>query len=180
MRAVSAILVRRAVAADVPAIADVHVRAWRAVYRGLVADEVLDRLTVEGRARTWDELLAAEGEAPGTTVAEVDGAIAGFCTIVTPSRDDDAPPGTAEIPAIYVDPARQRRGVGAALLENALDGLGQRGWERVTLWVIAANAPARAFYARFGFAPDGTSQAAEALGATLDRLVRDGVRTSSR
>jgi len=109
LRAVSAILVRRAVAADVPAIADVHVRAWRAAYRGLVADEVLDRLTVEGRARTWDELLAAEGEAPGTTVAEVDGAIAGFCTIVTPSRDDDAPPGTAEIPAIYVDPARQRR-----------------------------------------------------------------------
>ena len=97
MRAVSAILVRRAVAADVPAIADVHVRAWRAAYRGLVADDVLDRLTVDGRARMWEELLAMEGEAPGTTVAEVDGAIAGFCTVVTPSRDDDAPAGTAEI-----------------------------------------------------------------------------------
>ena len=169
---------RRAVADDATAIADVHVRAWQTAYRGLVADEVLDRLTVEGRARK--ELLAAEGEAPGTTVAELDGAIAGFCTIVTPSRDDDAPPGTAEIPAIYVHPARQRRGVGAALLDGALDGLGQRDWERVTLWVIAANAPARAFYARFGFAPDGTSQAAEALGATLDRLLRDGVRTSPR
>ena len=124
---------RRAAAADVPAIAGVHVRAWRAAYRGLVADEVLDRLTVEGRSRMWEDLLAAEGVAPGTTVAEVDGAIAGFCTVVTPTRDDDAPPGTAEIPAIYVDPARQRRGVGAALLEGALDGLGRGGLGRVTL-----------------------------------------------
>jgi len=172
--------VRRAVADDVPAIAGVHVRAWRTAYRGLVAGEVLDRLTVEGRAQMWEELLAAEGEAPGTTVAEIDGAIVGFCTVVAPSRDGDAPPGTAEIPAIYVDPAWHRRGVGAALLEGALDGLGRRGWARVALWVIAANAPARAFYGRFGFAPDGASQAAEALGATLDRLVRDGVRTSRR
>jgi len=172
--------VRRAVADDVPAIAGVHVRAWRTAYRGLVAGEVLDRLTVEGRAQMWEELLAAEGEAPGTTVADIDGAIVGFCTVVAPSRDGDAPPGTAEIPAIYVDPAWHRRGVGAALLEGALDDLGRRGWKRVTLWVIAANAPARAFYERFGFAEDGASQAAEALGATLDRLVRDGVRTSRR
>jgi hypothetical protein len=42
------------------------------------------------------------------------------------------------------------------------------------LWVVATNEPARAFYASFGFAPDGASQTVEALGASLDRLVREG------
>jgi ribosomal protein S18 acetylase RimI-like enzyme len=170
---VSAIAVRRAVESDAAAIAAIHVRAWQAAYRGIVADEILDGMTVERRERMWSELLAGGRDAPATTVtiAELDGAVAGFCTVATPSRDDDAAPGTAEIPAIYVDPDHMRRGVGAALLGAALEGLDQGGWGRVTLWVFAGNDAARAFYARFGFEPDGTSRVIEAFGAGAERLV---------
>jgi ribosomal protein S18 acetylase RimI-like enzyme len=177
---VSAIAVRRAVEGDAAAIAAVHVRAWQAAYRGLVADEILDGSRIEGRERMWNELLAGGRDAPATTVAEVDGAVAGFCTVAAPSRDDDAPPRTAEIPAIYVDPDHLRRGIGAALLGAALDGLEQGGWERVTLWVFAGNDAARAFYARFGFEPDGTSRLMEAFGASVDRLVRPAAPSASR
>jgi ribosomal protein S18 acetylase RimI-like enzyme len=169
---VNAIAVRRAVEGDAAAIAAVHVRAWQAAYRGIVADAILDRLTVEDRERMWTDLLAGGADAPATTVAEVDGAVAGFCTVATPSRDEDAPPCTAEIPALYVDPDRRRRGIGATLLGAALRGLEQGGWERVTLWVFSGNDAARAFYARFGFEPDGTSRPIEGMGAAADRLVR--------
>ena len=50
---VSAIVVRRAEKDDVPAIAGVHVRAWRTAYRGLVHDAVLDDLSVAERERMW-------------------------------------------------------------------------------------------------------------------------------
>jgi ribosomal protein S18 acetylase RimI-like enzyme len=169
---VSPIAVRRAVEGDAAAIAAVHVRAWQAAYRGIVADAILDGLAVADRQRMWSGLLAGGDDATATTVAEVGGAVAGFCTVATPSRDDDAPPSTAEIPALYVDPHRRRRGIGAALLEAALDGLEQDGWERVTLWVFSGNDAARAFYARFGFEADGTSRPIEAMGAAADRLVR--------
>jgi ribosomal protein S18 acetylase RimI-like enzyme len=169
---VSAIAVRRAVEGDAAAIAAVHVRAWQVAYHGIVADAILDGLTLADRERMWAGLLAGGDGTPATTVAEVDGAVAGFCTVATPSRDDDAPPGTAEIPAIYVDPDHMRRGIGAALLEAALRSLELGGWGRVTLWVFAGNDAARAFYTRFGFIPDGTSRPIEAMGAAADRLVR--------
>ena len=56
---------------------------------------------------------------------------------------------------LYVLPERRRGGLGSALLTAGLDELHARGGEVATLWVFTANHPARAFYARFGFVPDG-------------------------
>ena len=42
---------RRAVEGDAAAIAAVHVRAWQVAYRGIVADAILDGLTVPDRER---------------------------------------------------------------------------------------------------------------------------------
>lgn len=39
--------VRPAVPGDARAVADVHVRAWRAAYRGLLTDASLDELSVD-------------------------------------------------------------------------------------------------------------------------------------
>ncbi len=165
---------RHAEKADVPAIAGVHVRAWRAAYRGLVHDAVLDSLSVAEREQMWNGLVPSRDDAHVTIVTEIEGEVVGFCSVAAPSRDADAPEGTAEIPAIYVEPDRRRGGIGAALLDAALVALEAAGWRQVTLWVVATNANARAFSARFGFVPDGASQAVEDLGASLDRLVRGG------
>jgi hypothetical protein len=69
---------RRARQYDARNIAEVHVRAWRGAYKGLVPDEILDGLSVEERERSWRELLSPqEGR----------------------SRDDGADESTAEIAA---------------------------------------------------------------------------------
>jgi RimJ/RimL family protein N-acetyltransferase len=170
---VSGVTVRAADERDAGAIAAVQTRGWQTAYRGLLADSVLDGLSVEARAWAWREVLAAGGDDAATTVSEVDGAVVGFCALSTPARDADASPGTAEIAAIYVDPDRWRAGVGGALLGAALAQLERDGWERVTLWVLDGNDAARAFYARFGFAPDGATQFDERLGAAEVRLVRE-------
>ena len=165
---------RHAEKGDVPAIAGVHVRAWRAAYRGLVHDAVLDSLSVAEREQMWNGLVPSRDDAHVTIVAEIEGEVVGFCSVAAPSRDADAPEGTAEIPAIYVEPDRRRGGIGAALLDAALVALEAAGWRRVTLWVVATNANARAFHARFGFGPDGASQAVEDRAAALDRRARGG------
>jgi ribosomal protein S18 acetylase RimI-like enzyme len=169
---VSAIAVRHAVEVDATAIAGIHVRGWRAAYRGLVPDTLLDGLSVERRERGWRGLIAAAGGSSATHVGEVDGHVAGFCSVVAPTRDDGAPPWTAEIAALYVEPGRWRRGVGAALLERALADLAGDGWRRATLWVLEHNEPAIAFYGRFGFAPDGARKDDATLEATEVRMVR--------
>jgi ribosomal protein S18 acetylase RimI-like enzyme len=169
---VSAIAVRQAVETDAAAIAGIHVRGWRAAYRGLVPDTLLDGLSIERRERGWRGLIAGTRGSSATHVGELDGHVAGFCSVVAPTRDDGAPPWTAEIAALYVEPGRWRGGVGAALLERALADLARDGWRRATLWVLEHNEPAIAFYRRFGFAADGATQDDATLEATEVRMVR--------
>ena len=55
----------------------------------------------------------------------------------------------SRIHALYVHPGAQRRGLGAALLDDA-----KQHADRLDLWVAEANTQARAFYAAQGFAED--------------------------
>jgi GNAT superfamily N-acetyltransferase len=148
--------IRRATPADAQAIAELHVRAWRAAYRGLVPDEVLDGLAVSEREWSWSELLAKADGSSFTLIAFADeGRVEGFCTATVLPRRDDAGTHTAEIAATYVDPDRWGAGIGSALLGSALEELRSDGYQEVTLWVFAANERACSFYRRFGFVPDG-------------------------
>lgn len=160
-----------------------HVGAWRAAYRGLLPEEVLDALSVEQRTGVWSEWLSATDPAVKTLVAtDAEGGIAGFCSIAMPSRDDDATACTAEITATYVDPDRWREGVGTALLGAALAELREAGAHEATLWVLVANAPARAFYARHGLLPDGAESTHEPTGGqpTLRLRIALGAPSTSR
>jgi L-amino acid N-acyltransferase YncA len=148
------------------------VRSWQAGYRGIVDDGVLDGLSVDRRERAWRSRLDAPEAGARTLVAERDGAVVGFCSLAAPTRDRPVADGTAEVAAIYVDPARWRSGAGTGLLEIALDALRRDGWERVTLWVLERNGRGRAFYERHGFAADGARQELRDLGETEIRLVR--------
>lgn len=67
--------VRRAVPEDARAIAAVHVGAWQVAYRGLMADELLDGLSVAQREEVWREALAGGGS-PAVYVAVDSGSAA--------------------------------------------------------------------------------------------------------
>jgi hypothetical protein len=49
--------VREAIYTDIPAIARVHVDAWRSTYKGIFSDEYLANLSYEKRERAWYEIL---------------------------------------------------------------------------------------------------------------------------
>ena len=147
------ISVRDAAPGDAAAIACVHVRSWQSAYRGMIADEILDGLSIARRTSDWRERLQgpASGDAVAfTLVAELGGELRGFCGVRRLDEDADA-----TIAALYLEPAYRRAGIGSALLGAALQRLRDAGRDDVVLWVLEANHPARAFYARFGFVADG-------------------------
>ena len=57
----------------------------------------------------------------------------------------------AELVSIAVDPAARGRGAASALVESTLRRLRLRGIARIGLMVRETNAPARAFYEKYGF-----------------------------
>jgi len=131
---------------DARALAELEVRAWRWAYVDFVAEE--DMITVADRVERWEGRSAE-----GAFVAEVEGRVVGVVQV-----DDEG-----ALRGLYVEPAAQGAGLGAALHDFALDELRRRGVEAATLWVFEANGHARGFYERRGWAPDGaTGVAAEA------------------
>jgi GNAT superfamily N-acetyltransferase len=147
-------LIRTARPEDARPVAEVHVASWRHAYRGLLPEDSLERLSVDDREATWLGLFADPDPRSGAFVAEVDGRIVGFASF-GPSRDDAASDRTGEVPAIYLDPAVLGTGVGRELFEAATTALRDAGFAHATLWVLEANAPARRFYEKAGWAWDG-------------------------
>jgi GNAT superfamily N-acetyltransferase len=148
-------MVRPAGPQDARPVAEVHVSSWRHAYRGLLPEDYLDKLSVDDREAMWLGAFSDPEGRGGAFVAEIDGRVAGFASF-GPTRDEDAPASTGEIPAIYVDPAVLGTGVGRELLAAATGGLRHAAFTRATLWVLEANERARSFYERAGWGWDGT------------------------
>src|SRR5258708_6484520 len=130
------LIIRPAIVEDGPAIVDIHVRSWQWAYRGLLPDEYLANLgsNMERRLAWWGRTLPQLPPDERYWVAERAGQILGFAGTLGVCRDPDAPPQTAELPMIYLDPESAGQGVGRALFAQAIGDLRERGYARATLW----------------------------------------------
>lgn len=148
---------RRAVPADVDAMARIHVSAWQRAYRGMVPDEVLEGLQIEQSAARFQSVIERT-DAAALFVA-VDGtrlgAFCGVCPVRHPERDGHSRLATGELAAIYADPVMRGTGAGHAVHEAGLAHLTAAGFRHAVLWVVDANAAARSFYTRHGWSDDG-------------------------
>jgi GNAT superfamily N-acetyltransferase len=156
--------VRDARAEDATAIAEVHVRAWQAAYRGLMPDEFLDRLDSQARAGRYT--LGSRNPADPQTLLAIDEheRLLGFATIA-PSVELAA---HGELRALYVDPTYWRAGVGLALMEGCLARLDESGCDRAVLWLLLGNERAARFYRACGWAPDGARRREEPWGIEVE------------
>jgi GNAT superfamily N-acetyltransferase len=183
------VVIRSASAADAGQIAAVMRASWRAAYAGIIAPEVIDRVTAPDggarvrqsfRTRPWQKTIvavAAEPEAPRQRDA-ADGVVGyaffGPETDVLGARWPHplSPAGqqgrVAELYALYVHPAWWSTGTGRALMDRVLDLVSAAGYRSARLWVLRDNSRARRFYERAGFAPDGASHALEGLGGVTE------------
>lgn len=146
--------VRRATEADVPAVE----RLWRAFEREVPPPEHQD-VNAEQELREIGEIVAREL----AFVAERDGDVVGFAL----ARRRSARVGF--LTDLYVEPAARRGGTAAELVRVVADALAEAGAEHLVLEVQAANAQARAVYARWGFA-ESLLELVAPLDAVRERL----------
>jgi len=170
-------IVRAASPADAEVLARIRVASWRAAYRGLLPDPVLDGMDEAAETRRWAsglaELTAGAAEPTATDPFALLGCDAagqpqGY-VIAGPYRDDDQPPAgpsTGEVYALYVEPTAWGRGFGTALIRAAVGRLEVAGYRAAALWVLETNVGARGFYESQGWILDGvTGQCRESVGA---------------
>jgi GNAT superfamily N-acetyltransferase len=116
----SGMIVRKAIPGDEMAIGRIHVEGWQFSYRDIYSDEFLAAMSVQEKIDMWRGLIRDNPEERSIFVCESNGKVAGFLS-VCPFRMENAKPDQGEISAVYVDPALQGKGVGAALVKHALD-----------------------------------------------------------
>lgn len=126
------------------ALAQIHVAAWQAAYRGVMPDAFLDGLDVRQRTERWRQTLAGAG-GPGAApevvlVVELDdGPPLGFA-ITGPEREPAPHSETrGELWAMNIAPDAWGRGLGRLLLQAAERALSEAGYADAVLWVVAAN-----------------------------------------
>ena len=134
---------------DTSAIARVHVAVWHATYRGVIADALIDAVTIEQREAMWGDILTAYTATHPVLVAEDFGTgICGFGN-AGPLRGEGVSGYSGEFKTLYLLPAYQRRGIGRALLCRLAAALLERGHDSALAWVLASN-PACGFYEAMG------------------------------
>ena len=132
------VALRKATPHDAKGIAEIWYLGWQDGHLGHVPEELVE-------ARTEDSFHDRAAErVDDTTVATVEGAIAGFVMVV-----DD------EVEQVYVSAGHRGTGVAAALLGDAERQVRANGYGKAWLAVVAGNARARAFYERVGWADEG-------------------------
>ncbi|WP_246142718.1 GNAT family N-acetyltransferase [Nocardioides rubriscoriae] len=123
---------------DMSAIADLWHAGWHDAHPGHVPDELTASRTVgEFHARV-------PGRVGDTTVAEVDGAVAGFTMVVGD-----------EVEQVYVAAGHRGSGVAEVLLDHAVRRVAAAGHDEAWLAVVEGNARARRFYERRGWRDEG-------------------------
>jgi ribosomal protein S18 acetylase RimI-like enzyme len=145
--------IRIARAVDAPAIAAVHVDAWRETYAGLVPAHVLSGLSVHRRTEVWTRIMS-NPEALNSSavfVAEREGAVVGLgCCGLQRDENLNAQGYDGEISAIYLLRSFQRCGLGLALMSAMGKELRRRRMHAASLWVLRENQNARRFYEKLG------------------------------
>lgn len=143
--------IRPASTEDAARIAEIHVETWRAAYRGLMSDAVLENLSVSKRREFWEQRIRLN---QSNILVAVDGPDVIGWLVYGGSRDPDAAPTAVEVYGLYVAPSAWRRGAGSLLWDEAKRRIARSDAELVTLWVLEGNDRARRFYEAIGFELD--------------------------
>jgi ribosomal protein S18 acetylase RimI-like enzyme len=146
-------VIRPAEPGDAAAVAEI----WRSGWRDGHLEDVPAALI---RVRTDESFRTRAAERVGdTTVAVVDGAVAGFIMVVHDEAEQ-----------VYVSAAHRGKGVADALLAEAERQVREKGHDVAWLAVVSGNARARAFYERLGWRDEG--------GFDYEAAVEDGTTVS--
>ncbi|HYI46746.1 MAG TPA: GNAT family N-acetyltransferase [Actinomycetota bacterium] len=165
--------IRPAVPDDASAIAEVNIASWRAAYKDLIPDGVLDELTVPVLSRRWlKEVATPDPPHARLVVVEDERGVTGFARF-GPARDPDSieERTTGELYGFYLHPDVWGRGAARALMDGILAELRDEGLEHVTLNVVAGNERARSFYEHLGWTLD--KEAAPWFGARQFRYRKE-------
>lgn len=145
--------IRYANISDAKTLGEIHSKSWKAAYKHIVPDEILQNISPEKRQKYFEKALT-DGWEEDAIIFKDNEAVGLIC--IGKCRDADKTDTFGEIWGIYLLPEYWSIGIGSELINWGLNELRKRNYSKVTLWVLEENINARKFYEKIGFKHDGT------------------------
>ncbi|TAL30253.1 MAG: GNAT family N-acetyltransferase [Alphaproteobacteria bacterium] len=140
--------IRRARVTDAGDIARVRITGWWQSYKGLMPDELLNKLDIEADTTRLREAFADKENKSLRFVVEQAGKIIGMGACGKARQSEDAKRG--EVYAIYLLDEAKGQGIGTKFMREMVGVLMANGFESLQVCVLESNAPARKFYEKLG------------------------------
>ncbi len=139
--------IRTATLQDIPTISYIHAASWRAAYKGIVPQAYLDELKDDFWVNSFTTCLSKNS----IVIKLIEHHSKPIGCISYGKAREEAFSDWGEIVSFYLLPDYFHQGYGALLLASALDALKSEGYQKVYLWVLKDNRPARNFYGKHHF-----------------------------
>jgi ribosomal protein S18 acetylase RimI-like enzyme len=139
---------------DAAAVGLVQAAVWREAYGTVLPQEVVDQFDPASFARIWRDSLKTPPSPRHVLLVGCAGEqVVGFAAI-GPSTDPDATETVGEVLALGVHPDARRSGHGSRLLNASVDTLRGKGFDSMSVWILARDEDTRAFLTAAGLSPD--------------------------
>jgi GNAT superfamily N-acetyltransferase len=147
-------VIREARSNDAEGFVRAHEVAWNATIGHIVGSSLDVLMPFPARVESYSSSIGQASDRARAWVAEVADEIVGIAVALRES------PGSVELRDLYVVPSAWGTGIARALMSAALDSVAADA-DDAFLWVGEANARARCFYEREGWAEVGDSRASQ-------------------
>lgn len=146
-------ILRPATPNDIPALAALGRDSFVAKFGHLYTQENLDNFLADTFSDSAIERELADRGRLYQIAEAADGSIAGYAKIAFKSAFPQYARGSnaMELKQLYTDPGRTGQGIGAALMDWAMQEFAARAADEVHLSVYSENFGAHKFYHRYGF-----------------------------
>lgn len=138
---------------DAKILGYIHSESWKSAYKTIIPSSILDNISSEKREKYFRKALSEKLEEDALIFSENDPV--GFLTLGK-CRDEDLNNFWGEVWGIYLLASYWNQGIGTELINWGINELKNRGFEKISLWVLEENIIARKFYKKMGFKHDGT------------------------
>lgn len=145
-------LIRKARLGDESDLAYIQTESWKAAFKNILSDEILQKTTDIKRATAMYRRSLDEGSGNGY-ILEANGKP--HCIAWWDNARDEDMPGYAELICIHSLQDNWRKGYGTKMMERVLADIKASGYSKVMLWVFTENNRARKFYESCGFITHG-------------------------
>ena len=136
--------IRLLVKEDINEMVKLYVKSWRATYKGIIPDKILDTITEEKFNKIWNEYITKEKN--GIFGAFEDENFLGFGAF-TPDEDME---NVLYLDSLHIKDEYKGRGVGTTIISTLKRYAKQEGYIGISVSVMSGNVRARNLYVKLG------------------------------